>query len=148
MLSALAASLSESPSLTEVRLVAACLLAFLAFLRYDEVAKLRCCDVTFGPQNMAIRILCSKTDQYCQGDKVLVARTCSPTCPVVISWQSLDLIPSRLGCIGCDWVEPQLQQMWASRIDCLNAMVGGGRSQPRMVMLKTLLVLCCQYLRA
>ena len=84
MLSALVASLSESPSLTEVRLVAACLLAFSAFLRYDEVAKLRCCDVTFGPQNMTIRILSSKTDQYRQGDRVLVARTCSPTCPVAM----------------------------------------------------------------
>ena len=31
----------------------------------------------------------------------------------------------------------------ASQIDYLNAM-----SQPRMVMLKTLLALCCQYLRA
>ena len=84
MLSALVASLSESPSLTEVRLVAACLLAFSAFLRYDKVAKLRCCDVTFGPQNMTIRILSGKNDQYRQGDRVLVASTCSPTCPVAM----------------------------------------------------------------
>ena len=193
MLSALVASLSESPSLTEVRLVAACLLAFSAFLRYDEVAKLRCCDVTFGPQNMTIRILSSKNDQYRQGDRVLVASTCSPTCPVAMlecyyelaslstvsklqlsrgivvtkSLRSQDSLsytrlrelflnklaelgfdPKQFGCIVCDRVEPQLQQMRASRIDCLNAMVGGGQSQPRMVMLKTLLVLCCQCLRA
>ena len=35
-------------------------------------------------------------------------------------------------------MEPQLQ---ASQI---NAMVGGGQSQPKMVILETLLVLCCQ----
>ena len=72
--------------------MAACLLAFLAFLRYDEVAKLRCCDVTFGPQNMVTHNY-SKTDQYRQGDRVLVTKTGdrvlvtktgSPTCPVAM----------------------------------------------------------------
>ena len=33
---------------------------------------------------MSVRIRCSKTDQYRQGDTVLVARTGSPTCPVVM----------------------------------------------------------------
>ena len=61
-----------------MRLVAACL---LAFSRYDELAKLRCCDVTFTPPSMSIYIASSKTDQYRQGDRVLVARTGSQTCP-------------------------------------------------------------------
>ena len=90
MLSALVASLGEVPSLTEVRLVAACLLGFSAFLRYDEIAKLRCCDVTFGPQNMVINILSSKTDQYRQGDRVLVARTAS----LHALWQCWSVITS------------------------------------------------------
>ena len=46
------------------------------------------------------------------------------------------MIPSSLGCIVCDRV---VQQMQASQIDYLNAMVSGSQSQPRMVMLKTLL---------
>lgn len=83
MLSALVSSLSANPSLSDVRLVAACLLAFSAFLR-DELAKLRCCDVTFTPQSMSIYIASSKTDQYRQGDRVLVARTGSQTCPVTM----------------------------------------------------------------
>ena len=82
MMSTLVKSLGDVPSLTDVRLVAACPLAFSAFLRYDELAKLRCCDVTFSPLRMAVHITSSKTDQYRQGDNVLVARTGSATCPV------------------------------------------------------------------
>lgn len=82
MLVTLVNSLGTNPTLTEVRLVAACLLAYSAFLRYDELAKLRCCDVTFSVNHMSVYIASSKTDQYRQGDRVLVARTGSPTCPV------------------------------------------------------------------
>ena len=82
MMSAIVNSLGAVPSLTDVRLVAAYLLAFSAFLRYDELAKLRCCDITFSHTLMSIHILSSKTDQYRQGDSVLVGRTGSSTCPV------------------------------------------------------------------
>ena len=84
MMSAMVNSLGAAPSLTDVRLVAACLLAFSAFLRYDELAKLRCCDITFSHTRMSIHILSSKTDQYRQGDSVLVGRTGSSTCPVAM----------------------------------------------------------------
>lgn len=84
MLSALVHSLSVPPSLSELRLAASCLLAFAAFLRYDELAKLRCCDVAFSESSMSIHISSSKTDQYRQGDSVMVARTSSPTCPVAM----------------------------------------------------------------
>ena len=82
MMATLVGSLGATPTLTDVRLVAACLLAFSAFLRYDELAKLRCCDITFGEKHMSVHIASSKTDQYHQGDSVVVARTGSPTCPV------------------------------------------------------------------
>ena len=84
MILALVASLGEAPSLADVRLVAACLLAFSAFLRYDELSKLRCCDITFIPHRMSIHIASSKVDQYRQGDSVVVVRTGSPTCPVAM----------------------------------------------------------------
>lgn len=84
MMAALVHSLNTQPSLADVRLVAACLLAFSAFLRYDELAKLRCCDISFGYQSMTVKVLSSKTDQYRQGDSVIVARTGSPTCPVTM----------------------------------------------------------------
>ena len=84
MLSALVRSLRVPPPLSELRLAASCLLAFAAFLRYDELAKLRCCDVAFSESSMSIHISSSKTDQYRLGDSVVVVRTGSPTCPVAM----------------------------------------------------------------
>ena len=82
MIVALVNSLGGNPSLSDVRLVAVCLLTFSAFLCFDELAKLRCCDVHFGGTHMAIHIASSKTDQYRQGNTVIVVRTGSNTCPV------------------------------------------------------------------
>ena len=84
MLTSLVDSLGVSPSLSEVRLAASCLLAFAAFLRFDEIAKLRCCDISFSGPSMSVHLMGSKTDQYRQGDTVLVARTGSITCPVAM----------------------------------------------------------------
>ena len=53
-------------------------------LRFDELAKLRCCDITFTESAMSVHIASSKTDQYRQGDTVLVARTGNATCPVAM----------------------------------------------------------------
>lgn len=79
MLSAMVGSLSSSPSLSEIRLLA---ISYAAFLRYDEISSLRCCDITFSSRSMSVRINSSKTDQYRQGDSVLVARTDSALCLV------------------------------------------------------------------
>ena len=84
MLSTLVCSMKMPPSLSELRLPASCLLAFAAFLCYDELAKLRYCDITFSNSSMSVCIVSSKTDQYRQDDTVLVARTGSPTCPVAM----------------------------------------------------------------
>ena len=65
-------------------MVASLLLAYAAFLRFDEFAKLCCCDMEFERDSMSICIASSKTDQYQKGDKVLVARTGSATCPVAM----------------------------------------------------------------
>lgn len=77
-------SLGPTPKLSEIRLAAAVLLAFAAFLRYDEMAKLRCCDIKFSESAMSVHICSSKTDQFRQGDTVLVARTNHSTCPVAM----------------------------------------------------------------
>ena len=84
MLAALVDSLGQSPALSDVRLAASCLLAFAGFLRFDELTKLRCCDVVFGKTSMSVRIIASKTDQYRQGDSIIVARTGTKTCPVAM----------------------------------------------------------------
>ena len=65
-------------------MAATVLLSFAAFLRYNEIAKLRCRDINFAADHniMSVHIQSSKTDQFQQGDSVLVARTGSKTCPV------------------------------------------------------------------
>lgn len=60
------------------------LIAFAAFLRFDELVNLCCCDVQFSSSHAVLKILSSKTDQLRQGDEVVVLRSDSPTCPV--SW--------------------------------------------------------------
>ena len=77
-------SLRQQPSLTELRLAAICLLAYAAFLRFDELRKLRGLDVKFQGDRMELHITSSKTDQYRQGATLLIARTRLPTCPVVM----------------------------------------------------------------
>ena len=84
MLATLVDSLGSAHTLVDIRLAAMSLLAFSAFLRYDELAKLRCCDIRFAAQNMSVHITSRKTGQYREGASVLVARTCSPTCPVAM----------------------------------------------------------------
>ena len=59
-------------------------LAYAAFLRFDEVAKLRCCDVGIKQDRMDIVINYSKTDQYRQGAVVPIARSGLCTCPVAM----------------------------------------------------------------
>ncbi len=77
-------SIGLAPSLSDVRLAASCLLSFAACLRYDEVAKTRCCDIKFSDKSTTVHITSSKTDQYRQGDLLLVVRTDSRTCPVTM----------------------------------------------------------------
>ena len=84
MLGVLVESLGLSP-LTEVRLATMVLISFAAFLRYDELAKLKCCDLSFSEQCLTVKIRSSKTDQFRQGDAVLIARTGSVTCPVAMA---------------------------------------------------------------
>lgn len=75
---------SDGPnrSLMDSRLLAICLLAFSAFLRFDEIVKICCCNILFKHDYMVVKVVSSKTDQYCQGDEVMVARMSSDICPV------------------------------------------------------------------
>lgn len=84
MLGRWVASLGQPLSLTDVRLASIALLAFAAFLRADEILKIRCRDVRFTPHGMDITIASSKTDQLRQGQIVPVASSGNPTCPVAM----------------------------------------------------------------
>jgi integrase len=75
-------SVGQTPTLSEIRLLTIMLLAFAAFLRFDEIAKLRCCDVQFHDAHMSIKIIASQADQYREGNEVVVSRARSKLCPV------------------------------------------------------------------
>ena len=91
MLQAMVEAAGMEPSLTEVRLLAVCLLAFAGFLRCDELIKLRCSDISFNAEGMRVSIKSSKTDQYRDGDEVVIARTGTPTCPVNMMTRYFDM---------------------------------------------------------
>ena len=69
-------------SLADVHTLAICLLGFAGFLRYDELAKLRVSDLSMYPDHMELFIESSKTDQFRDGSRVIIARMMSKTCPV------------------------------------------------------------------
>ena len=82
MLKAMVESVGPDPSLTEVRLLTMCLIAFAGFLRCDELIKLKCSDITINAESLLVNVVSSKTDQYREGSSLIVARTGTETCPV------------------------------------------------------------------
>ena len=89
-------SMSQCPSLSEMRLTSVAFVAYAAFLRYDKLAKLRCCDVKFLPDCMMLHITRSKIDQFCEGASVTVAHTGQPTCPVSMLEKYFAMITAQL----------------------------------------------------
>ena len=71
-----------SANLSSLRIAALFITAYCAFLRFDELAKLRCCDVNFHHADyVKITFVSSKTDVYRDGSSVRLARTGTVTCP-------------------------------------------------------------------
>ena len=78
-------------SLYDIRSVLICLLAFAAFLRFDdELAKLVRSDVEIDSEKLQLFIESSKTDKYRHGAWVVVAVTGKVTCPVNMMNRYLD----------------------------------------------------------
>ena len=71
-------------SLYNIRSVVICLLAFAAFLRFDELAKLVRSDVKIENGMLMLFIQSSKTDQYRDEAWIVVASSGKATCPVGI----------------------------------------------------------------
>ena len=83
-LGAIVRDADRSGTLADLRLATACLLGFSGFLRFSELINLRPCDFKVTEEMMKIKIVHSKTDQWRQGDEILVARTRNATCPVAM----------------------------------------------------------------
>ena len=84
MLRAIVEEARRTNSLSDLRLATACLLAYSAFLRFDELSRIRPADISFFEAWISIKINKSKTDQLRRGDQVVVARTNSSLCPVAM----------------------------------------------------------------
>ena len=84
-------------SLYNIRSVVICLLAFAAFLRFDELARLVRSDVKIENDMLNLFIQSSKTDQYRDGAWVVVASSRKATCQVAMMNRYLD----RAG-LSCD----------------------------------------------
>jgi len=96
MLKAIVDDNRRRDTLTSMRLTTACLLSFAGFLRFDEVANIRLCDLRVGANHLTIRIPHSKSDQLRNGDEVVIARTRSDTCTVAM----LEKYLGRVGIIN------------------------------------------------
>ena len=68
-------------NLSDLGLAAICVTAYSAFLRCNELASLRCCDISFCDTFVRIYVFKSKTDVYRGGAHVLLAKSDSVSCP-------------------------------------------------------------------
>ena len=81
----------HSDDLLIIRDLTMILIAFAAFLRFDELISLRCNDVTFSDDHFSLCIRKSKTDQYRLGDSVVVAKGESSACPYLMLRKYFDM---------------------------------------------------------
>ena len=86
-------------NLSDLRLATICVTAYTAFLRYNELASLRCSDVSFCDSFVKIYVYKSKRDVYRDGAYVLLAKTGYVSCPFnllrrYVSAANLDLSSS------------------------------------------------------
>lgn len=73
---------ANSNNLLDVRDLCMILISFAGFLRFDELSSLRCSNVTFMDGYVKLFINKSKTDQYRQGNEILIASGVTSACPV------------------------------------------------------------------
>ncbi|KAL5011007.1 hypothetical protein ScPMuIL_013312 [Solemya velum] len=88
---ALCSIYDTSTDLLCVRDLTMILLCFSGFLRFDEVSKPRCRDVRRFESHIQIFISNSKTDQYRQGNEILISEGSSIACPVRMYLRYLSL---------------------------------------------------------
>lgn len=61
------------------------LIGFTGFLRLDELSSLKFNDVQVKEQFLVLHINKNKTDQYRQGNEILISKGTSVACPVRLS---------------------------------------------------------------
>lgn len=80
-----------SSNLLDIRDLAMILTGYTGFLRFDEISKLRCNDVTFHDDHFTLNIRSSKTDKFCSGNKVMIAKGHTSACAYTMLKRYFDL---------------------------------------------------------
>ena len=75
ILEAMVKDAEGSGTLSDLRLVTACLLSFAGFLRSSELVELRPCDCSVTTQMLKVNIVKNNNDQLRHGSELLIART-------------------------------------------------------------------------
>ena len=71
--------------MSDLRTAAICVTAYAGFLRFNELAYLRCCDAKFcDNEYVELFIAKSETDIYRNGNVVILAKTDHITCPFTL----------------------------------------------------------------
>ena len=83
LLSKMFQTLYSPGNIKNQRTICACLLAFSAFLRSEELLKLKRSDILINSVYMSVFIESSKTDKYRDGAWILISRTGTFLCPVL-----------------------------------------------------------------
>ena len=81
MLIELCSKHEHSVDLLIIRNLSMILLGFSGFLRYNEIASLRCNDVIFHEDFFCLKIRKSKTDQYRLGNELVISKGHTAACP-------------------------------------------------------------------
>ena len=81
MLKELCSLYERSDNLGDIRDLCMILIGFSGFLRYDEISKLKCCNIKMYDNHFSIQIESSKTDKYRKGAEILISKGDSIACP-------------------------------------------------------------------
>ena len=76
-----ASTVVSKGTLNDIRVMCFCILGYSGFLRYEEIASLRVCDLSFEPTHMKIFVEKSKTDQYRDGKWLFISNGVTELCP-------------------------------------------------------------------
>ena len=78
---------TKTISLSNLRTILICVLSFMGFLRFNEVIKLRGCDIIKNKTFLSIFIEDSKTDFYREGSWVYLTKLDTVLCPIKLESQ-------------------------------------------------------------
>ena len=82
---------SASQGLLVLRDLCIIVLCFEGFLRFNEVSSLKCKEIAFHQTYISIQVSKSKTDQYRQGNELVISQGSTPACPIAILRRYIDV---------------------------------------------------------